>query len=138
MRACIIYWSDNECVTLRQNIPYPNFAFCFLDFVLFQGDQVSRQEDQQDYIDLLQTATEEDSLLVAAPRKRRNTNDNMSSDHRTGLFSTDMHVEKLEARLAHMEDLLAKIVVSLKRSDGSKSLKKSQSTNDLFVTTSYV
>lgn len=98
-----------------------------------------RQEDQQDYIDMLQTVTEEDSLLVTAPRRRRNTNENMSSDNKNGSFSTDVHLEKLEARLALVEDLLVKILASLKNTNsGSVALEKTQSTNDLIITTSYV
>ena len=75
---------------------------------------------------------------MAAPRRRRNTNSDAPIDDQTGLFSTDLQVEKLEARLAHMEDLLAKVVMSLKKTDGDVAIKKTQSTNDLFVTTSYV
>lgn len=98
-----------------------------------------RQEDQQDYIDMLQTVTEEDSLLVTAPRRRRNTNENMSSDNKNGSFSTDVHLQKLEARLALVEDLLAKILASLKNTNsGSVALEKTQSTNNLIITTSYV
>lgn len=98
-----------------------------------------RQEDQQDYIDMLQTVTEEDSLLVTAPRRRRNTNENMSSDNKNGSFSTDVHLQKLEARLALVEDLLAKILASLKNTNsGPVALEKTQSTNDLIITTSYV
>ena len=114
---------------------------------VLQEGQVSKEEDKRQNR-LLQKVIEEDSLLMTAPRKRRSgtlgeyshTNDNnTSSAYQTerGLSTTDMHVENLEARLARMEDLLAKILVSLKIKDGV-TLKKTQSTNDLFVSTSYV
>ena len=103
-----------------------------------QEDRVVRQEDQQDYIDLLQTVTEEDSLLVTAPRRRGNTNENMPSDQGNGSLSTDAHLEKMEARLAMVEDLLAKILASLENTNSAFAPKKTKSTNDLEIASSFV
>ena len=114
-----------------------NLPMCSV-FCSPQEDQVVRQDDQKEYIDLLQTVTEEDSLLVAAPRRRGNTNENMPSDHKNGSLSTDVHLEKMEARLAQVEGLLAKILASLKNTNSAFTPKKTRSTNDLEISTSFV
>ena len=97
-----------------------------------------RQEDQRTYIDMLQTVTEEDSLLVAAPRRRVNTNENLPSDQKNVSLSTDVHLEKMEERLAQVEGLLGKILASLKNTNSGLVPKKTQSTNDLKTATSSV
>jgi len=107
-------------------------------FCLPQEDQVVREDDQPDYIGMLQTVTEEESLLVAAPRRRGNTNENMPSDYKDGSLSTDVHLEKMEARLAQVESLLAKILASLKNTNNAFAPRKTQSTNNLEIATSFV
>lgn len=69
-----------------------------------------------------------------------NTSDRISNGYQInrGLFTTDIDVQQLEARLAHMEDLITKIAKSLNIEDGVTRKRKSQSTNDLFSSTSYV
>ena len=107
-------------------------------FSLPQEDQVVRQDDEPDYIDMLQTVTEEESLLVAAPRRRANTNENMPSGHKNGSLSTDWHLQKTEARLAQVESLLAKILASMKNTNNAFAPRKTQSTNNLEIATSFV
>ena len=91
---------------------------------------------------------DENSAQVLALRRRRprsntveeysNTSDRTSSEYQInrGLFTTNIDVQQLEARLGHIEDLLIKIAKSLNIKDGV--IPKSQSTNDLFASTSYV
>lgn len=91
---------------------------------------------------------DENSAQVLALRRRRsrsntveeysNTSDRTSSEYQInrGLFTTNIDVQQLEARLGHIEDLLIKIAKSLNIKDGV--IRKSQSTNDLFASTSYV
>lgn len=110
---------------------------CFL-FSLPQEDHVVRQEDQRAYIDMLQTITEEDSLLVTAPRRRGNANENLPSDQKNASFSTDVHLEKMEKRLALVEGLLRKVLESLKNTNSGLAPKKTKSTNDLEIATSFV
>ena len=114
-----------------------NLPMCSL-FSLPQEDQVVRQDDEPDYIDMLQTVTEEESLLVAAPRRRANTNENMPSGHNNGSLSTDWHLQKMEARLAQVESLLAKILASMKNTNNAFAPRKTQSTNNLEIATSFV
>ena len=95
-------------------------------------------EDQRDYINLLQTVTEEDSLLVQAPRRRGNTNENLPSDQKNGSLSTDVHLERMEERLAQVESLLGKILESLMNTNSGLAPKNTLSTNDLEVATSFV
>lgn len=100
---------------------------------------MARQEDQQSYIDILQTVTEEDSLLVTAPRRPRgNTNENLPSDQKNASFSTDVHLEKMEERLAQVEGLLGKILETLKNTNSSLVLKRTQSANDSEIANSVV
>ena len=107
-------------------------------FSLSQEDHVIRQDDQRAYIDILQTVTEEDSLLVAAPRRRGNTNENLPSDQKTASFSTDVRLEKMEERLTQVEGLLGKILESLKNTNSGLSPKRTQSANDLEIASSFV
>ena len=107
-------------------------------FSLPQEDHVVRQEDQRVYTAMLQTVTEEDSLLVAAPRRRANTNESLSRDQKNASLSTDVHLEKMEERLAQVEGLLCKILASLKNTNSGLELEKTQSTNDLETATSSV
>ena len=91
---------------------------------------------------------DENSAQVLALRRRRsrsntveeysNTSDRTSSEYQInrGLFTTNIDVQQLEARLGHIEDLLIKIAKSLNIKDDV--IPKSQSTNDLFASTSYV
>ena len=97
-----------------------------------------RQDDQRAYIDILQTVTEEDSLLVAAPRRRGNTNENLPSDQKTASFSTDVRLEKMEERLTQVEGLLGKILESLKNTNSGLLPKRTQSANDLDIASSFV
>lgn len=91
---------------------------------------------------------DENSAQVLALRRRRSrsntveeysdTSDRTSSEYQINreLFTTNIDVQQLEARLGHIEDLLIKIAKSLNIKDGV--IPKSQSTNDLFASTSYV
>lgn len=109
----------------------------------------SRAGDRkQDCVDLIQMPSDENSAQVLALRRRRsrsntveeysNTSDRTSSEYQINreLFTTNIDVQQLEARLGHIEDLLIKIAKSLNIKDGV--IPKSQSTNDLFASTSYV
>ena len=106
-------------------------------FSLPQEDHVIRQDDQRAYIDILQTVTEEDNLLVAAPRRRAYTNENLPSDQKTASFSTDVRLEKMEERLTQVEGLLGKILESLKNTKSGLAPKRTQSTNDLEIASSF-
>lgn len=114
-----------------------------------QEHRDSRAGDRkQDCVDLIQMPSDENSAQVLALRRRRsrsntveeysNTSDRTSSEYQINreLFTTNIDVQQLEARLGHIEDLLIKIAKSLNIKDGV--IPKSQSTNDLFASTSYV
>lgn len=114
-----------------------------------QEHRDSRAGDRkQDCVDLIQMPADENSAQVLALRRRRsgsntveeysNTSARTSSEYQInrGLFTTNIDVQQLEARLGHIEDLLIKIAKSLNIKDGV--IPKSQSTNDLFASTSYV
>jgi len=138
----IIAWQD----LLRVMRVYPEIRTRIMEQMVLafeldsndMEDHVVRQEDQRAYIDMLQTITEEDSLLVTAPRRRRNTNENLPSDQKNASFSTDVHLEKMEKRLALVEGLLGKVLESLKNTNSGLAPKKTKSTNDLEIATSFV
>lgn len=139
----IIAWQD----LLRVMRVYPEVRTRIMEDMVLRfeldsddtEDHVVRQEDQQSYIDILQTVTEEDSLLVTAPRRPRgNTNENLPSDQKNASFSTDVHLEKMEERLAQVEGLLGKILETLKNTNSGLVLKRTQSTNDSEIANSVV
>ncbi|XP_022788288.1 potassium voltage-gated channel subfamily H member 6-like [Stylophora pistillata] len=152
----LIAWPD----LLRITRVYPEIRECIMEQMELLYDLDSGEMDDQDsaragdqkrdYFDLLQMGAGENSAQVLAMGGRRSrsntvgefstTNDRISNRYQIdrGLFTTDVDVPQLEARLAHMEDLITKIAKSLNIEEGVTRKRKSQSANDLFSSTSYV